>query len=90
MDNRNPLEHRTDDTLLNLEAYERRWHIFKAILFVTIGLIIIAVQLATYQRLFHNSSTNRELLRCTLKVALSQKPPEAARVDEQKCLDGTR
>ena len=86
----NKLEVETERTVKNLEHYERNWHLFKAGLFICIGLVIILVQLYTFHKLLNNSENNRQLLRCTIVNLTAPQTPQQFRTNLQACLDKTK
>jgi len=85
------LEDRTSLTVKKLERYERNWHIFKAALYVIVGVGVIFTNIYTYNHLLDNSDKNRRLLRCTvITLTNPDSNPQVFRINLQTCLDNTR
>lgn len=84
------LEKRTELTLKHLDAYQHHWNILKSAGFILVGAAIIIVQFFTFSRLYHDSDSNRLLLRCTLTASLTNQPATKIRDDINKCLEETK
>ena len=79
-----------DRAFESLKRIERNYNIFKAVLIVLSTIVIVSTIVYTSNRLYENSSKNRELLRCTVVTITTDTNQSKFKNDLQNCLDRTK